>query len=281
MDRRERLAAVFADTQVFYRENETLAAAVRLGIRNTKFYPADAYPPIVRMTTEAGRITVSRRKTFEAAIHLQAEYPNKKVTVLNFASATNPGGGVKNGSSAQEESLCRCSTLYPALSQQRLWDCYYLPNRASGDALHTDACIYTPFVTVCKTDEDYPKRLPEEDFVAVDVITCAAPNLRSQPANIHNPGDGNTVHISPEELYELHLSRAKHILHVSAANGTEVLVLGAFGCGAFRNDPAVVAKAYADALAEYAQYFERIDFAIYCRDWETENYDVFKRVLGK
>ena len=212
-------------------------------------------------------------------MQLQAEYPSKKVTVLNFASATNPGGGVKNGSSAQEESLCRCSTLYPALNQQRLWDCYYLPNRASGDALHTDACIYTPFVTICKTDEDYPQRLSEEDFLVVDVITCAAPNLRSQPANIHNPGDGNAAHISPEELYELHLRRAKHILHVSAANGTDVLVLGAFGCGAFRNDPAVVAKAYADALADYALYFERIDFAIYCRDWETENYDAFKRAL--
>lgn len=58
---------------------------------------------------------------------------------MNFASAVNPGGGVRSGSSAQEESLCRYSTLYPTLNQQFLWKKYYEVNRQANDPLHTDA----------------------------------------------------------------------------------------------------------------------------------------------
>lgn len=279
MDRKARLTDIFSDTQTFYTQNAALASAVRYSAENTKYYPADVYPPIAGQADADGRITVSKSKTFEAAMRLHAEYPDAKIAVLNFASATTPGGGVKNGSSAQEESLCRCSTLYTALNQQRLWDLYYLPNRASGNALHTDACIYSPGVVICKSDELFPQRLAEKDFVTVDVITCAAPNLRSEPSNIHNPGEGNAVCIGAQELSALHLSRAKHILHIAAANGADVLVLGAFGCGAFRNDPAIVAAAYAEAVREYARYFLQIDFAVYCREWETENYDAFRKVF--
>ena len=64
------------------------------------------------------------------------------------------------------------------------------------------------------------------------------------------------VKISRDELYELHLSRAQHILNVAAGQGVDILILGAFGCGAFMNDPNTVARAYSDALKEYAQYFD-------------------------
>lgn len=196
--------------------------------------------------------------------------------MLNFASATNPGGGVKTGSSAQEESLCRCSTLYPTLNQRWLWDQYYLPNREADDALHTDVCIYSPDVVICKTDESIPQRLPEEQFVTVDVVTCAAPNLRRVPGSRHVPDASNAASISKQELLQLHIQRAKHILHVAAANHVDCLVLGAFGCGAFENDPNVVARAYAVAIEEYRHHFEVIEFAIYCREWETDNYNAFK-----
>ena len=198
------------------------------------------------------------------------------MAVLNFASATNPGGGVKSGSSAQEESLCRCSTLYPTLNQRWLWDQYYLPNREANDPLHTDVCIYSPDVVICKTDESIPQRLPEERFVTVDVLTCAAPNLRPTPGNRHNPDASRAASVTRQQLFELHVKRAKHILHVAAASGVDCLVLGAFGCGAFQNDPNVVARAYAVALKEYRHYFDTIEFAIYCREWETENYNAFK-----
>lgn len=67
------------------------------------------------------------------------------------------------------------------------------------------------------------------------------------------------------------MKRAKHILHVAAANGVDCLVLGAFS-----NDPNVVAKAYAVAMEEYRRSFDVIEFAIYCREWEAENYNAFK-----
>ena len=279
MNRKERLTNIFSDTQAFYRENAALVSAVQRSAADATFYPPQDYPPIGRQASASGLVTVSARKTFEAAMQLKKTYPGAKITVLNFASATNPGGGVRGGSGAQEESLCRCSTLYPTLDQRRMWDCYYQPNREAGDPLHTDACIYSPGVVICKTDDDYPVRLREADFVTVDVITCAAPNLRTDPANVHNPGEGDAVCVSAQKLYKLHLRRAKHILHIAAAHETDVLVLGAFGCGAFRNDPQVVARAYADALREYARYFRQVDFAIYCREWETENYNIFRKTL--
>ena len=111
------------------------------------------------------------------------------------------------------------------------------------------------------------------------MISCAAPNLRQDPYNIHNPEGGHPVSLSTEELVALHTQRAKHILHVAAANGVDVLILGAFGCGAFENDPFAVATAFNLALPEYRHYFKRIEFAVYCRKYETKNYDAFKQII--
>ena len=85
--------------------------------------------------------------------------------------------------------------------------------------------------------------------------------------------------VSLEDLYKLHLKRAKHVMHIAAANEVDAIVLGAFGCGVFANDPNVVAKAYKDALPDYKRYFRFIEFAVYCRESETANYDAFKRML--
>ncbi len=275
MDRREQLVSVFADTQAYYTENRLLADAVQRSRKAVRLYEENNYPELPE-PEKAGRVTVTKARTFEAAMGLRGANPEARVAVLNFASATNPGGGVRTGASAQEECLCRCSTLYPTLNQQWLWDQYYLPNRAANDPLHTDVCIYSPDVVICKTDESIPRRLPEERFVTVDVLTCAAPNLRPTPGNRHNPDASRAASITRQQLFELHVKRAKHILHVAAANGVDCLVLGAFGCGAFQNDPNVVARAYAVALEEYRRYFDTIEFAIYCREWETENYNAFK-----
>ena len=279
MDRRQKLIEIFEDTQQFYTQNVQLANAVQEAKAATKLYEADDYSGEPVAEGSECMVTVTRHKTFEAAMQIHAEYPERKIAVLNFASATNPGGGVKTGSSAQEESLCRCSTLYPTLTQDWLWQQYYQKNRDAHDNLHTDACIYSPGVIICKTDNAYPERMKEKDWVTVDVISCAAPNLRQRPGNLHNPEYGAAKKIGLEELYHLHLQRAKHILHVAAANGAEALILGAFGCGAFVNDPYVVAKAYADALKEYKGYSQYIEFAVYCRPDEKINYDAFRRAL--
>ena len=182
---------------------------------------------------------------------------------------------MKWGSSAQEEALCRCSTLYPVLSTNYVFQNFYLKNRNRYNALNTDDIVYSKDIVICKNDIDYPTRMLEKDYVKVDVLTCAAPNLREKPSNDFNVSNGDQVSISDEELYKLHLSRAKHILHIAAFNKVEILILGAFGCGAFKNNPWVVAKAYKDALKEYNNNFFLVDFAIYTRPNEEENYNAF------
>lgn len=86
-------------------------------------------------------------------------YAGKKVCIHNFASAANPGGGVVKGSSAQEEAICRCSTLYPNLKEESLWKQFYAPHRRQQNPLHNDDCIYTPGVIAFKSDTAYPKLL--------------------------------------------------------------------------------------------------------------------------
>lgn len=278
-DKRERLAEIFRDTQQFYLANPVLRTAVENSRKGTVLYNPGDVPKLSENPSKNGIVTVTKFRTFEAAIRLAKQYPDKKIAVLNFASATNPGGGVTNGSSAQEESLCRCSTLYPTLDQKYLWQNYYNVNRAAGDPIHTDACIYSPKIVICKTDTDFPERQPQEKWVTVDVISCAAPNLRRKPANQYNPECGQTVNITSDELQKIHEQRAKSILSVAAGNGADILVLGAFGCGVFCNDPKVVAKAYANVLKDYRKCFDLIEFAVFCRDYETENYDAFAEVI--
>jgi uncharacterized protein (TIGR02452 family) len=279
MDRRQRLIDVFEDTQRFYTQNPLLSKAVREAKAAPKLCEAEDYSDISDATEADGSVIVTKHKSFEASLKIHADHPEWKIAVLNFASATNPGGGVKTGSSAQEESLCRCSTLYPTLTQYWLWHCYYQKNRDAHDNLHTDACIYSPGVVICKTDEAWPERMEEKDWVTVDVISCAAPNLRRRPSNAYNSDYGAPATMTSADLYKLHLKRAKHILHIAAANKVDALILGAFGCGAFANDPQVVARAYRDALKDYKRYFQYIEFAVYCRADETENYDAFQRAL--
>lgn len=264
---REKMAEVFLDTQDFYTTNSVLANAIQTSIEHTRFYDENELPNISSEPSAKGEIQVTANRTFEAAVKLHSEFPDKKICVLNFASATNPGGGVVTGARAQEESLCRCSTLYPTLNREELWKKYYSVNRSRHNNLYTNACIYSPNIIICKSDEAYPVRLPEDKWVTVDVITCAAPNLRY----------GNSC--DSDSIYNLHIKRAEHIISAAIDNQAEILVLGAFGCGAFRNDPYVVARAYKNVLDRFRTYFERIEFAIFTAGNESLNYTAFSEVF--
>lgn len=114
----------------------------------------------------------------------------------------------------------------------------------------------------------------------MNVITCAAPNLRETPANAYNHENGEGVKISNEELQKIHEERAYKILSCAAFHGNETIVLGAFGCGAFRNPPEVVANAYKKVISEhFMNSFKNIVFAVYCSSEDTTNYDTFKKVF--
>jgi uncharacterized protein (TIGR02452 family) len=225
----------------------------------------------VQKADKPANIIVSQLRSFEAA----AQYIGKRTAVLNFASATNPGGGVEKGASAQEECLCRVSTLYPCLTDQKMRDSFYTPHRKNGNALHNDDIIYTPNVLVIKDDDH---NLLSEPF-SVDIISCAAPNLRERPSNQYNIGDTIKVQISDNELLALHEKRARKIFSSAIANGVEILILGAFGCGAFQNDPHIVAQAYKNVLPDFAHYFHTIEFAIFCNAKNIENYQVFLSII--
>lgn len=275
------LINVFLDTEEWYTTDKELKEAVQISIEGTRLYMEGESPKYVAKAGAETMIEVNGMRSFQMAMELAKDYPKKKIAVHNFASATNPGGGVRKGSKAQEEALCRCSTLYAALSTEELWEKYYQYHRNRQNTLYTDACIYTPNVKIIKTDEALPQRIDRKDWLDVDILTCAAPNLRAQPYNIMNPGKGTPSHLSDPELLELHIKRGRHILSVAAANGADILVLGAFGCGTFCNKPEVVAKAYRQLIDEFDGVFERIAFAVYCTPRESKNYDVFKKVMSE
>ena len=271
--RRQQLASVFEDTMDRIKQSLDFTNATNFSIHNQQFIPESATISIsdVQKADKPANIIVSQLRSFEAA----AQYIGKRTAVLNFASATNPGGGVEKGASAQEECLCRVSTLYPCLTDQKMRDSFYTPHRKNGNALHNDDIIYTPKVLIIKDDDHNMLATP----FLVDVISCAAPNLREKPNNAYNSGDGNKVQISDNELLALHEKRARKIFASAIANGVEVLILGAFGCGAFCNDPYVVARAYKNVLPDFAHYFHTIEFAIFCNAKNIENYQVFLSII--
>ena len=277
----DELIEVFEDTEKFYESDETLKKSIEETISKTKVYMEGEEINLPDSKGVEAVISVGKYRTFETAQYYHKKFSDQKIAVLNFASATNPGGGVKLGSHAQEESLCRCSTLYPSLANENLWKKYYEFHRQRHDIRYTDSCIYTPDILVIKSDTDNPQRLPQEKWIKVDVITCAAPNLRFNPNNKMNPGNDKYIYVSNDELFNLHVSRAKQILSVAAVNGVDILILGAFGCGAFQNDPSIVAKAYAEVIPQFKNYFNEIAFAIYCPPGRgNQNFTAFKKIFG-
>jgi uncharacterized protein (TIGR02452 family) len=236
-----------------------------------------------RRFQEPAQLVLSGQKSFEAAqkYRCNPQFADSKICVLNFASAMNPGGGVKHGSSAQEESLCRCSTLYFCLDEASLWQQFYLPHRNGLSSLHNDDLIYTPNVTVFKDDSPKNKLLDEKDWYHVDVISCAAPNLHRYFGQLLKElGAEEEPAISPKHLFQIHTKRLGRILDVAVQQQVDVMILGAFGCGAFMNDPAVVSKAMVQVAREYAHCFKVIEFPVFCRPREKENYVAFQQALS-
>lgn len=274
MDRRQKNALIFEDTTKFVKESERLTEIVaKTKARQQLILEGEKIPDPGAPRDRQANVIVSGKRTLEAA----GAYKGKKVCILNFASATNPGGGVVRGSSAQEESICRCSTLYYSLTTEELFNGFYGPHRNKRDPLYNEDLIYSPDVYVIKSDTDSPKRLQEQDWYKVNVITCAAPNLREKPSNMMNPNAGNkAAKISDQELESLLESRIRRIFAMAAAEKNDVLILGAFGCGAFRNPPKIVAKAFHKVLDEYREYFETVEFAVFHTDRETENFKAFR-----
>ena len=276
--RREENVKVFLDAMCLCKENVTIKTATDTAKNQQQvILETDSFNSSLNILYDTqARIIASQKRSYEAA----SFYKDMTVCVHNFASASNPGGGVTKGSGAQEECLCRCSGLYFCLNTRPMWEQFYAPHRAKQDPIHNDDIIYTPSVIVFKSDTAEPHILEEKDWYKVNVITCAAPNLRKRPSNDFNAGDGDyAAKLTDQELMSIHEKRLRRILDVALMNKNEVVILGAFGCGAFENKPEIVAMAAKNVLREYRYAFVTIEFAIYCSPWDTANYKVFNEIL--
>jgi uncharacterized protein (TIGR02452 family) len=213
--------------------------------------PQGSGSPVIEVTNETS-LAAARRMGPESAC-------------LVFASAKNPGGGFLSGAQAQEESIARSSALYAC---QTTAGEFYSFHRRQGDLRYSDRVIYSPGVPVFRGDDG---ALLEEPY-PVSFLTAAAPNLGAIAAN--QPAAAATV---PGVL----ATRAARVLAVAAAHGHRTLVLGAWGCGVFRNDPAVVAEAFATQLAVAEGHFDHVVFAVLDRQRGTPTHAAFSRVLGR
>lgn len=225
--------------------------------------PEELADLVERRTPASGpptQVEVTEETTGAAARRLAATGP---VAALNFASAVSVGGGFLRGAKAQEEDLCRCSALFACLEPQRG---YYVANRAAGSDLYTDRLITSPDVPFFR---DERLELLEAPFVA-SVITAPAPCARDLRME------------ERAQLPSIFERRVANVLAVAEALGHRRLVLGAWGCGAFRNDPDLVADVFARALeGPFRAAFERVDFAVHDPGPERRNLGAFRERLAR
>lgn len=221
---------------------------------------ADLAPPA---SPHATQFRVDNCTTFAAVRRLLSEGFADPVC-LNFASAKNPGGGFLSGSQAQEECLARASSLYATLQTALP---YYEVNRAGRTCLYTHHLIYSPQVPVFRDDDD---QLLSEPY-ATSIITSPAVNAGAVKTNEPQ----NVAQIEP-----VMRERLAHVLSVAIAHGHDALVLGAWGCGVFRNDPAQVARWMHEALTQDPRFvgaFARVDFAVLDFTKEKHSFESFRR----
>ena len=271
---------VFQDTLEWIKSDDELMIATNRAKANTKIFYEDDYPYFNEDKIRDEKIVITKNRSYQAAMIQHKKNPDATIAVMNFANAFHAGGGVTKGASAQEECLCRCSTLYPVLYRKSLRDSFYKHHHDLNTPKASDSMIYTEGIVICKTDEERPARMEREDWVYVDVMTIAAPDLRRK-SNPYAQIIGGGTNMNSAELFGYHVKRAIHMLTVAASQEADILILGAFGCGAFENDPYVVARAYKVALEEFPKVFKTIEFAIYSSPNNQRNYEAFCRVFGK
>lgn len=198
----------------------------------------------------ATRFEVTGETTLAAARRLVEAEGHQDPLCLNFASAKNPGGGFSGGSGGQEESLARATGLYPCIAPH---EGMYRPHRVRRDALYSDNMLYSPKVPVFRDDHD--ALLPAS--YQVSIITAPAVNagvVRSKQRR------------DRRRISEVMRTRIAKVLALAHARGHEALVLGAWGCGVFQNDPSEVAAWFAEALfhseGAFADAFAHVVFAV-------------------
>lgn len=222
-------------------------------INNTIFYGEGQLEMEIQDNSNL-EVEVIPMRTVEALYYYKKQYDN--IAILNFANALAPGGMVLHGAMAQEESICRCSNLYESLI-----GCpkYYSINKKLLNIrghIYSDSIIYSPNVLFFKDDTTYELVSP----IYGDVITCPAP----------------ATMLPDDKAFDIYCSRIENILKSAIINNVDCLILGAWGCGAFGQNPQIMAKAFKYCLGKYNN-FKKVVFAI--MDSNSINFKEFKNVL--
>ena len=276
VDRNERIR-IFEETMELCKSHPNLVNCVDYSTREqTITWQEDPVYTVEGRYLNPAKLLLSPQRTFEAS----RKYANqgKRVCALNFASSVTPGGGVTRGTTAQEESMCRISTLYASISDKETAGAFYerhcqMIHSEKMGRENRDDCIYTPAIQVIREDTFECAMLPESDWYGVDVITCAAPDLRfAENGRIYRP--------SSAELTRVFENRWRRILSVAAQHQVDILILGAFGCGAFHNPPEIAVRAFNNVCGEFKYDFEIIEFAVFTNDISTQNYQAFCQIAG-
>ena len=200
------------------------------------------------------RICVTNEDSFQAA--RRYDHP----LVMNFANAHHAGGGFLIGANAQEEALCRCSTLYASINSKAAEEMYHY-NNTHASPVESDYMLYSPDVCVFRNEKC---ELLETPFTAA-VITVPAPNRY-----------GAAMIVSKNTIRDTMCRRIRIMLKAAAKHGHKDLVLGAWGCGAFGNSPEDVSLFFREIIIDetYGNMFDEICFAIY-GSTESRNYTAF------
>ncbi len=205
-------------------------------------------------------VSVVNEDSFQAARRFNNPF------VMNFANAHTPGGGFLLGANAQEEALCRCSTLYVSISSKEASEMYKYNNSHLSN-VESDYMLLSPQVYVFR-DEKYNLL---ETPVKVAVITIPAPNRF-----------GAAMFASGQKIEETMLRRIRIMLRIAVQKDYKNLVLGAWGCGAFGNDANAVAGYFKQVLVDegYGRCFEHVCFAVYGKP-DGRNINAFRKVWNK
>lgn len=248
-------------------ESVSIREATDAAVANTILYRDEDFPSSFDLVKQFEKTTfeLTDETTLEAAKRVCTDDVNVDPYVLNFASAKNPGGGFLSGAKAQEESIARSSSLYPCLSANFAM---YEYNRGRKSCLYSDWMIYSPRVPVFKNDDGSLVRTP---YLA-SIITSPAVNAgvvrEKEPTNV-----GRIDAVNRE--------RARKFLWIANKKSHATLILGAWGCGVFRNDPLAIASIFRELLeGEFERCFERVVFAVYDRTKNREVLSAFAEVFS-
>ncbi|WP_425615947.1 TIGR02452 family protein [Anatilimnocola sp. NA78] len=240
--------------------------------RTTLHRPAELEQLVAQLgpTTEPVEtiFDVRNETSLGAAQRLVVEQQLSSTLCLNFASARNPGGGFLGGSQAQEESLARSSGLYPSLLTQ---SDYYNANRNQRSAIYTDHMIVSPDVPVFRDDDG---QLLVEPY-SLSMITAPAVNAGAMR--------NNEPHATEQILPKM-VERTNKVLALAAHLGYQNLILGAWGCGVFQNDPKSIANIFHAALchdARFRQRFQHVTFAVLDGTRDQAIVEPFSRVFRR